>query len=149
MTERSSQPTQKALSFSLSSMLLLVALLACFITSVFVMHSRIATLEARLDSIAIPPQHDSTFRNQYMAHEVERQTTVHGYTSRVKTVTWSADKSEMAVVFSWDPGAGEKTYRIEMPLKPDGYGSYVGMLPWPASDRDPLAITIAPGAIRG
>jgi len=149
MTERPSHPSQKALRFSLISMFLLVTLLACFATSVFVMHSKIATLEARLDSIAMPSQHDSTIPNQYVAHEVERQTSVNGYTSRVKTVTWSADKSEMTVVFSWAPGAGEEIYRIEMTLRPDGYGSYVGMLQWPSSERDPLAITIAPRTIRG
>jgi hypothetical protein len=124
--------------------MVLPVVIGCFAATLFMMHRRIERLESAAVTQSLAPSNAHPIPNEYAAHEFEQLTSVNGYTSTVNSISWSDDKLEMRVNFTWIPDAGELIYRKDTKLVSDGYGAYIGRLQWPSGDQPPLFVTIAP-----
>ena len=144
LVSKKDSPAYRKISPVSVASILLASLLACSMICVFTMDRRIARPEKVEESPIQTKRQTAPVPSDYVAHEVERLTSVNGYTSSVNSVSWSADKSQIRVFFSWDPGEGDETYQIYMEMKQNGNGSYIAKLPWPSEDQAPLFITVTP-----
>ena len=123
---------------------MLPALIACFAATLFLMNRRIERLENSAELLFHPPSDAHPISKEYAAHEFERLTSVNGYTSTVNSISWSDDRSEMKVNFTWIPASGEKSYRFDSKLTLDRDGAYICKLQWPSGEQPPLFLNVAP-----